>query len=210
MKKYAVLQPRIFLIKLMQKYEFIFRSIEIILQLALVIFASLALSVWKREVRGKDKYKLARELLAYIRELRFLIHSKNGSFYQIYLNDILVDKEKFYSDQLFLIGREEIYFDQSIWGLFNHINIRADIFLPKQVRSLLEALYPSSGKQIGTDKNQYTYIQLGGIEPVQVKSIEGEGDSASGIYQIHNNEHLTIEGYFRKWESLIIELQKIV
>ncbi|OHA88125.1 MAG: hypothetical protein A2653_03080 [Candidatus Zambryskibacteria bacterium RIFCSPHIGHO2_01_FULL_43_25] len=193
----------------METYEFIFRVIETALQLVLVIFAGLALSVWKREVRGKDKYKLARELLTYIKELRFLIHSKNGSFHQIYLNDILVNRENFYNDQLILIGKDELYFDYSIWGLFNHINVRADIFLPKQIRSLLEELYPSSGKRIGTDKNQYTYIQLAGIEPTQVKSIEDEKDSTNGIYQIHNKKHLTIGGYFRKWESLIVELQKI-
>lgn len=194
----------------MDKYEFIFRIIEIVLQLVLVVFAGLALSVWKREVRGKDKYKLAKELLAYIKELRFLIYSKHGSLHQIFLNDILVDKDKFYSDQLSLIGKEEVYFDQSIWDLFNHINVRADIFLPKQVRLILEELYPSSGKRIGTDKNQYIYIQLAGVEPTQVKKIGDENDSSDGIYQIHNHEHLTIERYFQKWESLIVELQKIV
>src|SRR3989344_7712344 len=93
----------------METYEFIFRVIETALQLVLVIFAGLALSVWKREVRGKDKYKLARELLTYIKELRFLIHSKNGSFHQIYLNDILVNRENFYNDQLILIGKDEPY-----------------------------------------------------------------------------------------------------
>lgn len=193
----------------MGKYELIFRIIEIVLQLVLVIFAGLALSVWKREVRGKDKYKLAKELLVYIKELRFMIHSKNGSLHQIYLNDILVNKEKFYNDQLSLIRKEEVCFDQSIWGLFNHINVRADIFLPKQVRLVLEDLYPSSGKRISADKNQYTYIQLVGIEPAQVKSIGDENDSNDGVYQIYNKDQLTVEQYFRKWESLIIKLQKI-
>ncbi|MBI5221809.1 MAG: hypothetical protein HY979_03320 [Candidatus Magasanikbacteria bacterium] len=193
----------------MGKYELIFRIIEIVLQLVLVVFAGLALSVWKREVRGKDKYKLAKELLVYIKELRFMIHSKNGSLHQIYLNDILVSEDKFYNDQLSLIGKDEVYFDQSIWGLFNHINVRADIFLPKQVRLILEDLYPSSGKRISADKNQYTYIQLAGIEPTQIKSIGDDNDSSDGVYQIHSHEHLTIERYFRKWESLIVELQKI-
>lgn len=193
----------------METYEFIFRIVEIALQLVLVIFAGLALSVWKREVRGKDKYKLARELLAYIKELRFLIHSKNGSLHQIYLNDILVNEEKFYSDQLSLIANEEIYFDYSIWGLFNHLNVRADIFLSAQIRTLLEELYPSSGKKIGEDKSEYTYIQLVGIESPQIRSIGDENNSTGGIYQIHNKERLTIEQYFRKWESLIAELKKI-
>lgn len=190
----------------METYEFIFRIVEIALQLVLVIFAGLALSVWKREVHGKDKYKLARELLAYIKELRFLIHSKNGSLHQIYLNDILVNEEKFYSDQLSLVASEEIYFDYSIWGLFNHLNVRADIFLPAQIRTLLEELYPSSGKKISDDKSEYTYIQLAGVEPPQIKSIGDENNSTGGIYQIHNKERLTIEQYFRKWESLIAEL----
>ncbi|MBU3918645.1 hypothetical protein KKC63_01935 [Patescibacteria group bacterium] len=194
----------------MEKYEPIFRVIEITLQLALVIFAGLALSLWKRKIRGKDKYRLAKNLLEYIKELRFLIHSKNGSFYQIYLNDILVDKEKFYKDQLSLIGKEKIYFDQSIWGLFNHLNIRSDIFLPKQIRLLLEELYPISGKRISANKNQHTYLQLGSIETPSIKSIESGEDSMDGIYHMDNKKHLTIEEYFRKWERLTVELQKIV
>ena len=194
----------------MEKYELIFRIIEILLQLTLVIFAGLALSVWKREMHGKDKHRLAKELLAYIKKLRFLIYSKNESFHQIYLNDMLINKEEFYRDQLSLIGREKIYFDQSIWNLFNHIDIRGDLFLPKQIRLLLEELRPSSGKVISTDENQYTYVQIQGIEPAQIRTIKDERDSATIIYQMNQNRLLTIEGYFRKWESLIVQLQKIL
>lgn len=190
----------------MTKYELIFRIIEITLQLVLVIFAGMALSVWKREVRGKDKYRLAREMLAYIKNLRFEIFEKGGSWHQIFLNDILVDKEKFYSDQLALIGKKKVYFDNSIWGLFDHINVRGDIFLPRQIRCLLADLCPSSAEQIGEDKKQFTYIKLAGMVPTQNKII---GDTFNGIYQINHMEHLAVEEYFRKWECLIVELQKI-
>jgi len=40
---------------------------------ALTVFAGMALFAWKREIRGKDKYNQAKELLGYIKELRFLI-----------------------------------------------------------------------------------------------------------------------------------------
>ena len=193
----------------MNKYELIFRTTEIIIQLVLVIFAGLALSVWKREVRGKDKYKLARELLAYIKEIRFMVYSKDESYHQIFLNDILVNKEKFYEYQLQLIGKEDIYFDQSIWGLFSHINVRADIFMPKRPRLILEELCPVLGRKVVGDKNQYTYIKLAGIKPAKFVGIESDKNFASVIWQIYD-EKLTVEAYFRKWEGFIVELQKIV
>jgi len=189
------------------KYDLIFKIIEIILQLVLLIFAGMALHAWKREIRGRDKYKLAKNLLSYIKEIRFLIYSKSGSMHQIFLNDILVNRKYFYSNQLCLIEKEKVYFDESIWELLSHINVRADIFLPKKIRLLLETLYPSSGKKIGSDKNQYTYIQLKYIE---TNTEDKRTVSEKGVWQIFSTEELTIKEYFQKWERLIIELQKLV
>jgi len=191
-------------------YEIVLRVIEIMLQLVVVIIAWKALSVWKSEISGRSKYKLAKDLLVYVKELRFLVYSKNGSWHQIYLNDILVDKENFYNDQLSLIGKENVYFDQSVWGLFSHINTRSDVFLPNKIRLLLEELCPQSGKKISSDKSQYTYIQLSGVEIPSMHNIENEKDSTDGIYQMYSTEHLTIEEYFKKWEGLITELQKSI
>lgn len=191
-------------------YEITLRIIEIILQLVVVIIAWKALSVWKSEIRGRDKYKLAKELLEYIKELRFLVHSKNESFHQIYLNDILVDKENFYNDQLFLIGKEKVYFDHSIWGLFSHVNTRSDVFLTNPIRLLIEELCPRSGKKISSDKGQYTFIHLGGVEIPKMRDIGNEKDSINDIYQMHSTEQLTIEEYFKKWERLVLELRKSI
>jgi hypothetical protein len=190
----------------MEKYELILRIIEIILQLVLVVFAGLALFAWKREIRGRDKYKLARELLEYIKELRFLIFSKDGVFHQIYLNDIFVDRKKFYENQIFLIKNEKAYFDNSIWGLFNHINTRGDVLLPKQIKPILESLCPMHGKKVGTKEDQITYIQLQGIPKVDNKEIEGENLI---IYELNGTKNQTIEEYFKKWEKLINELKRI-
>ena len=191
--------------------EIIFRIIEIILQVILVILAGMALFTWKMEIRGRDRYRLARELLAYIKDLRFFINSKNNSWHQIYLNDILVDKNKFYNNQLSSIGKEEVYFDQSIFGLFSHINPRSDVFLPKRIRILLDELYPHSGKRIADmNKNLYTYIQLGGVKKPNIIKIDGDKDPKDGIYKMFETKGLTIKDYFMKWEKLIIELQKLI
>lgn len=194
------------------EYELIFRIIEIVFQLILVIFAGIALFAWKREIRGRDKYRLAQALLEYIKEVRFIIYSKNGSLCQIYLNDILVDKNNFYNNQLSLIEKDKVYFDQSVWGLFSHINTRSNIFLPKQIRILLDELYPYSGKHIGSDKNLYTYIHLSGVITPQIKNLEKnkDQDPEDGIYEIYETKNLTIKDYFTKWEKLLIELQKFV
>jgi len=194
----------------MTMLEIIFRITEILLQVALVILAGVALFTWKMEIRGRDRYKLARELLKYIKELRFFINSKNNSWYQIYLNDILTDKDKFYNDQLSLIGEEKVYFDQSIFGLFSHINTRSDIFLPKQVRILLDELYPYSGKHVDSDKNSYTYIQISGVKEIKIKNFDDSKNSENSIYEIFETKGLTIKEYFIKWEKLIIELQKLI
>lgn len=183
------------------------RVIDTILQFALVIFAGLALSVWKKEIRGKDKYKLAKDLLIYIRELRFLVHSRNGSHHQIYLNDILVDRGNFFKDQLLMIKDEMVYFDQSIWSLFSHINTRSDILLPKRVRRLLEDLCPRSGNSVGS-KNQYTYIHIGGVGESPMINLDSDEDSPDSIFHIHGAGDQTIREYFEQWEKLIVELQK--
>ena len=188
--------------------EITIRIVEVLLQLILVIFAGLALVTWKKELSGKDKYNVAKDLLGYIRNIRFLVHSKNSSYHQIYLNDIFVDKKKFYNDQLALISQEKVLFDKSIWGLFKHINIRSDLLLPKQISKTLEELSPSFGKRISSDKNAYTFIQLCGIEsPAFVN--EEEKDFSDEIYQIHSTENLTIGQYFEKWEKLVNELKKL-
>lgn len=193
----------------MSKYEILFKVIEILLQIVLVIFAWLALSAWKKELRGKDNYKLAKELLEYIKGLRFLVHGNTGSFHQIYINDILINKEEFYNDQLSLIKKDIACFDQSVFGLFSHINVRGDIFLPKNVKSILEDLYPGSGKPISLNKKEKTYIQLFGVKQVEITGIDECSGSMDGIYLI-NNTQITIEEYFKKWEKLITELQKII
>lgn len=189
-------------------YNVILRIIEVGLQVFLVIFAGAALFTWKQEIRGRDQYKLAKSLLVYIKEIRFLIHSKNGSLYQIYLNDILEDRKKFYKEQLHGVGQEVTYFDQSVWGLFSGTNIRSDIFLPQKIRRILNDIAPSSSKRIGTDKSKYTYLQLFGIETPAIMNLKDEDISSSGIQTINGNEGMTIEEYFKKWEKLIIELRK--
>lgn len=188
----------------------ILKIIDLGLQLTLVIFAGFALFTWKKEMRGRDRYKLAKDLLGYIREIRFLIHTKSGSWHQIYINDIFADRENFYKDQLLMIKNEKIVFDQSIWGLFNHINTRSDILLPKRVRLLLEDLCPQSGKRVGS-KDQFTYIQLGGVEAPKVTSLDDDKEThLDAVYQMHGTENWTLEEYFKRWEKLIVELQKSV
>ena len=184
--------------------EFIFRVIEIGLQMMLVVFAGMALFVWKREIRGKDNYKFANNLLVYIKEIGFLIYEKDGSFHQIYLNDILINRGRFYKEQLVHVGKEKIYFDQSIWGLFNHINTRSDLLLPKRVKLILDDLYPISGKMIDVDKNNHIYVKLGGLRVPENKEV-----CQDGIYLMDSKDNLTIEMYFKKWEKLLIELQKL-
>lgn len=193
----------------MNTYELIFKIIELLLQIVLVIFAWLALSAWKKELRGRDRYKLGKELLEYIKGLRFLVYQSSGSVYQIYLNDILIDKDKFYKDQLSLIKKDEALFDQSVFGLFSHVNVRGDIFLPKHIKSILEELYPGSGERVVTNKKEKTYIQLFGVKHVDIENIDNDHDSMDGTYLI-NNIHITIEEYFKKWEKLVVELQKII
>lgn len=141
-------------------FDFTLKIIEIVLQMILAFFAWKALSIWKSEIRGRDKYQQSKDLLEYIKKLRFLIHGNKGSWHQIYLNDIITDKEKFYKDQLFFIAKEKAYFTSSYFTLFNHINSRSDIFLEKEIRLILESLTPVSMMPPETDKAKSTYIEL--------------------------------------------------
>ncbi len=189
--------------------EITLRIIELSLHMILVIFAASALVAWKKELSGKDKYKLAKDLLGYVMNIRFLVHSKNGSFHQIYLNDIFVDKENFYNDQLTLISQEKVLFDRSIFGLFKHIEIRSDLLLPQQIRKILEELSPISGKRIDSNKSAHTYIQLGGIESSSPFVGEEKSDFSDEIYQMHSTQDCSIRQYFEKWENLVNELKRL-
>lgn len=190
--------------------EYIFRTIEILCQIILVFFAGFALFAWKREIRGRDQYQLAKDLLAYIKKLRFTIYSKDGlSFHQVYLNDILINK-RFYSDQILLIGKEDVYFGYSIFDLFKHINIRADIFLPKSVRLILDKLYPSSGKVVSSNKEKYTHIEVKVVRDIPSKYDNLETSSVGDIYELDTFKNVSIEEYFKQWENLLLELYKYV
>jgi len=192
-------------------YEIVLKVIEIILQFAVIFIAWKALSVWKSEIRGKDNYELGKELLKYVEEIGFLVSSNNGSWHQIFLNDILIEKENFYNKQISLIKNEKILFDDSIWSLFSHINSRNNIFLPQNIRILLDELTPKLGKKIGEHKNQFTYIKIIGVKDTLVCFDEKDRlITKDYVYQMNSIENLTIEEYFRKWEKLVKELQKIV
>lgn len=193
----------------MTKQEFIFRIIELGIQIILIVFAGMALFVWKKEIRGRDRYNQAKLLLEYIKKLRFLIHSKNGSMHQIYLNDILVDSKKFYKNQLLFVSKEKVYFDESVCGLFSHINIRSDIFLPERIRDILSELCPVSTERVDTSKNRETYIQIFGTKVSELDNFRYTREEPNCICRMNNTGSLTIETYFKKWEKLIKELQKI-
>lgn len=185
------------------------RIIEVALQVILVLLAGSALYSWKREMRGKDKYHLAKSLLEYVKKLRFLIYSKNESLHQVLLNDIFVNKEKFYNDQLTLVAEEKVLFDENIVNVFKHIDARADFFLPQQIRELLSDLSFNFGHTVGTDKKEHTYISLSiAGEPASFFG-KKEDSFPVGIYELGPLKDLTIRGYFQKWEKLITELQKL-
>lgn len=184
------------------------KIIDTIFQLILVVFAGMALFVWKKEIRGKDKYQFAKDLLTYIQGLRFLVHSNKGSYHQIYINDIFVDRHNFYKEQLSLIKDEKVYFDQSVWGLFSHVSTRSDILLPKQVRALMDELCPKSGKRVGI-KGEKTYIQLGGVKIPPMDNFDETEDLTNVIYSMDNGDK-TIKEYFEHWERLVNELQKSI
>ena len=198
----------------MNKLDIILRIIDILVQGVLAILAGLALFTWKREIRGHDQYKLARELLSYLGEVRFLIYQKNGSLHQIYLNDILVRGEEFFKGQLSFVSKEKVYFDESLFDLFNHINIRSDLLLPRRIREPFDALCPSYGKLIGNDKSEYTYIKIQkvGVKPNKYADWELNQSVVGGaIYQIESfGNDLTFEQYFRRWEKFLVELNKFV
>lgn len=190
------------------KYEIYLRLIELLFQFLIVIFAGFALFVWKKEIRGKERYQLAKNILNYVKELSFWIHTKNGSLHQIFLNDIIVNRKDFYNNQLFLVSKERFYFSESVWGLFHHINVRADIFLPKKIRKSLEELTPLYSKRAEFYKGECTYIEVRGVETIKPVKI-GEDEPKGDVYTVNKLDGLSIEDYFKKWEKLIIELQKL-
>jgi len=123
--------------------------------------------------------------------------------HQIYLNDILNDRNAFYKEQLFSIRDEKVLFDENVWNLLHHLNVRSDFFISKDIRDILMDIYPASGKILTEDKGNVTYVQIDGF------ANKSDQDFTKGIYEIHTKKPLTIGEYFEKWESLILKLQKI-
>jgi hypothetical protein len=182
-------------------YDFFLRIIEISVQVIMVGVAWKALSVWKAEICGRDRYRFSKDLLDYIKKIRFLVYKKD-SLHQIYLNDILVNRSDFYSGQLILIAKEKVCFDRSIMCLFEQINIRSDIFLPKKIRLILEKLAIVCLTKFKDDKTEYTYIQVGDVDSDKTKELDDV------LYISKSIENMTIEEYFKNWEKLIMELKK--
>jgi hypothetical protein len=193
----------------MGEKEIIFKIVEIGLQVVMAIFAGMALSIWKKELRGRDKYNQIKSLLEYIGEIRFTVFSKSGSIYFIYLNDILTDK-KFYEDDISPIAREKVFFDRSVMGLFHQVNTRSDFFLTKEIRTMIGELSPMHAKVVNADKNKTTYIHMSGVKIPEIISLDKSSEKESYVYSMHGTEKLTIEAYFRKWERLIRKLQKLM
>jgi hypothetical protein len=73
-----------------------------------------------------------------------------------------------------------------------------------------EGLCPQSGKCVGF-KDQLTYIQLSGVEIPKMTNFDNDKETyLDAVYQMHGTEIWTFEEYFKRWEKLIIELQKSV
>ena len=151
----------------------LFKVVEIILQIILVIFAGMALSVWKKEIQGKDRYNQVRALLEYIEKLNFTVSSKTGSkafyLYQRYF----YKSSGFYSDQMLRIGKDKVFFDESVFGLFHHINIRSNFFLTKEIRDMLSELVSISAEKLGIDKRVATFISISGVKIPKIFSLGG-------------------------------------
>lgn len=190
--------------------ETLFKIVEIILQIILVIFAGMALSVWKKEIQGKDRYNQVRALLRYIEKLNFTVSSKTGSKHFICINDIFTDRSRFYSDQILRIGKDKVFFDESVFGLFHHIKIRSNLFLTKEIRDMLDELVPISADKLDIDKREATFINISGVKIPKILSVGESSEENSAVYVVYGMESLTIEAYFRKWERLVRGLKKLV
>lgn len=191
--------------------ETVLRMLELLFQLILVTIASLALFTWKQEIRGRDKYRMGRELLEYVQGLRFLIYSPAGSMHQVCINDIFAGREKFYNDQLALIANDPIYFKPSIWGLFSQVDTRANLFLPTDVRNILGELTPAAGARVGGDKDKLTYAHVvGTASPVVAGTVEQDAESVYEIYSSKTPKPPTVKEYFAKWEELVLALKKLM
>lgn len=185
--------------------DLIFRVLDAALQLGLLVCAIFALFTWKNEIRGKERYRFAKELLDYIKEVAFIVHTRDGSLHQIYLNDIFDNREKFYSDQLRLIGKSHVHFStNSFWGLLPEVQTRNDLFLPKTIRHMIDEIRPGSSKWVN-DPDVYIQIRT---PRVQDSKAEPSLERHQEFCQPYGFEDLTIEEYFKRWEKLIRALRR--
>jgi hypothetical protein len=182
-----------------------FKIFDVVLQLGLLTCAIFALFTWKSEIRGKERYRFAKELLDYIKEIAFIVHHKDGSLHQIYLNDIFDNRESFYDVQLKLIGKSHVYFStNSFWQLLPDVQTRNDLFLPKTIRDMIDEIKPGSSKWVDDPD---VYIQIRTPKTRDPKA-EPTLNKSQEFCQPYGFESLTIEEYFRRWEKLIKALRR--
>lgn len=181
--------------------DLILRIIDTSAQVALVFISLAALFVWKIELRRKEKYQFTKELFNYVQGLKFIVHAQ-GSVHQIYINDLILNRENFFNNQLGLIGSDKLLFDRSILGLFHDLNLRSNIFIPKNLRPLIEEITPASLKvvRVPGERTSQTYLQLMGTQ--KDFNFGDEND----LYSLSSD--LSVRDYFRKWQSLIYEMSK--
>jgi hypothetical protein len=194
----------------MDDIEIIIAITGLILNLIIICISVRALSIWKTEIKGRDKYKLSKSLLEYLQDISFLIYDKD-SIHKIYLNDILDDRKMFFKEHLKYVGDKKIYFGESVFYLFDHLKLRSDIFITQELRKSLEKINPNMFKFVNIDKEKSTYIEIIGIDTKKLSKVTFVDDKyKDGIYTSAIYDNLTIKDYFSLWEKVIKELLKDV
>lgn len=192
-------------------YETVLRTIETASAFAVAIIAWRALYVWKREVRGRDKYQLAKNLLEKLKEVRFIIHTPK-SVHQIYLNDLLVrDSKMIYEEWWNLFANEQVLVDGSYWHVSHYLDIRtrSEILLPKKIRDGIDDVLPGLLKNAEKSGVESVYMQIFAPANEKPQAVVGEANKDT-LYKLDGYRTLTFKEYFSRWEKLLKELQKEV
>jgi hypothetical protein len=193
-------------------FEDILKILEVVSEIIIAMTACVALNSWKKKINEEDKYRMAKDLLKKIKGIEFIVKKPNlTEFHFIYLNDILVDKNKFYNDQLSLISDKRVFIDiNSANNLLDYINIntRSDFFVPKKIRECLNDLYLSFCTETFKKEEVDRYITIKIPKNKYQNNNNKVNDEIKDLCCFLNNKELTIKEYFLKWEKLLNELQK--
>lgn len=186
--------------------KFIFEGLHLIISILIVYLAWIALSTWKIEVVGKDKYQYSKKMIDKIKELRFIINASHVVdpmlvfISQVHVADLILEKEAlgFHIDR---IGKKLVLFDYTYLNACDNFDIRKDLDMPPEIRESFKKVLFRNAARPNKEEEQNPVISCPDFHE-GMWTTEVEKWKNTRFKPIHNQE-ITYEEFLETWKKIL-------